>query len=150
MFASNFGYDSGGVFNYSDIYSVETGTSPAVISPSLPVPPVTVPAPPAYTPPITNIPVTPAVTAPQAPSTTAFIRTLSQGMKGTDVVSLQQFLFGKGLLVSPNITGFFGPITRAAVQRYQCQRLSVCSGSESTTGYGLVGPRTRAAIATDI
>ena len=43
------------------------------------------------------------------------------------------------------VTGYFGTRTRDNVRRFQCDTFSLCSGDESS-GYGAVGPRTRAAI----
>jgi len=37
-------------------------------------------------------------------------------------------------------------LTTKAVQRFQCQYQIVCSGAPKTTGYGSVGPRTRAKL----
>lgn len=44
------------------------------------------------------------------------------------------------------VTGYFGPLTLKAVQRFQTKYGIVSSGSPSTTGYGRVGPRTRAKL----
>lgn len=44
------------------------------------------------------------------------------------------------------ITGYFGPLTEQAVQRFQRKHNIVSSGSPETTGYGVVGPATRAKI----
>jgi PKD repeat protein/outer membrane murein-binding lipoprotein Lpp len=74
-------------------------------------------------------------------------RTLSRGSRGGDVASLQQFLIVQGLLSSDSATGFFGSMTEAAVQRWQAQNSIVMYGDASTTGYGVVGARTRVAIA---
>ncbi|MBI5306453.1 peptidoglycan-binding protein [Candidatus Wolfebacteria bacterium] len=41
------------------------------------------------------------------------------------------------------ITGYFGVLTKQAVQRFQSKNNIVYSGDENTTGYGLVGPKTR-------
>ncbi|MDQ5949353.1 MAG: tripartite motif-containing protein 71 [Patescibacteria group bacterium] len=73
--------------------------------------------------------------------------TLSVGMKGSEVVSLQDFLIQKGYL-SKNISpiGLFGQQTRRAVQKFQCDKKIVCSGSENTSGYGFVGKKTLLAI----
>lgn len=84
----------------------------------------------------------------QAVSTTPFFstaltRSLYKGVSGTDVTSLQKFLIKKNYLAAGNVTGYFGPLTRSAVQKYQCSTLSICSGSEVSTGYGLVGKMTR-------
>jgi len=72
---------------------------------------------------------------------------LDFGARGGDVTSLQQFL-AADVSVYPEglVTGYFGSLTRAAVQRYQCKQGIVCGGSAATTGYGRVGPRTLAAI----
>src|SRR3989344_8711380 len=72
---------------------------------------------------------------------------LDFGARGGDVTSLQQFL-AADVSVYPEglVTGYFGSLTRAAVQRYQCKQGIVCGGTAGTTGYGRVGPRTLAAI----
>src|SRR3989344_5037917 len=73
-------------------------------------------------------------------------RTLSLNTKGTDVSSLQQFLRDNAGYTGA-ITGNFGPLTQAAVQKFQREKGIVSSGTPLTTGYGSVGPRTRAALA---
>ncbi len=73
--------------------------------------------------------------------------TLAQGMQGTDVGTLQAFLKHESYFQYPEVTGYFGPITEHAVQAFQKARNIVASGTPETTGFGLVGPRTRAAIA---
>lgn len=75
-------------------------------------------------------------------------RTLSYGSRGADVSQLQLFL---GDWVNPPLfteapTSFFGRITESAVQQFQCKQNIVCSGSPETTGWGVVGPTTRAVI----
>ena len=45
------------------------------------------------------------------------------------------------------VTGYFGPLTRRAVERFQMKYGLVSSGSPTTTGYGLVGPKTRTKLA---
>lgn len=72
---------------------------------------------------------------------------LDFGARGADVTSLQQFL-AADVSVYPEglVTGYFGSLTRAAVQRYQCKQGIVCGGTAATTGYGRVGPRTLASI----
>jgi len=74
-------------------------------------------------------------------------RALSRGSRGSDVISLQQFFIAQGLLDSDSATGFFGPLTEVAVQRWQAQNSIISYGDAASTGYGVIGPRTRAAIA---
>lgn len=45
------------------------------------------------------------------------------------------------------ISGFFGSLTQKAVQRFQVKHGIVSSGTPGTTGYGHVGPKTRATLA---
>ncbi len=73
-------------------------------------------------------------------------RTLALRTRGIDVSALQQFLVAQGLLSSDSATGYFGSLTQAAVQKFQASQGLASSGTPSTTGYGLVGARTRAAI----
>jgi len=83
------------------------------------------------------------------PSSSASCLTLSYNLYAglTDnstngqVSQLQQFL---GV---SSITGYFGPMTQQAVQNWQASHGIVSSGSPDTTGYGFVGPATRAAMA---
>ena len=73
-----------------------------------------------------------------------FSRTLKRGMSGADVSTLQQFLASiPGIYPEALITGYFGNLTYKAVKRYQCQYNIVCQGTEGSTGWGSVGPRTR-------
>jgi len=68
------------------------------------------------------------------------------GSRGSQVEALQRFLVSQNLLSSDSVTGFFGPATQEAVQKYQCARNIVCTGTPDSTGYGAVGPSTRSAI----
>ena len=77
----------------------------------------------------------------------AFKRVLAYGANGDDVVQLQKFLVSQGLLSSDSATGFFGPMTQAAIQKLQATNGIVSSGDPSTTGWGIIGPTTRAWIA---
>lgn len=74
-------------------------------------------------------------------------RNLSFGSRGQDVIELQIFLIAQGDLAVGNNTGYFGRLTVAAVQKWQARNGVVSSGTAATTGYGAVGPRTRAKIA---
>lgn len=79
-----------------------------------------------------------------APSDTfAAVRSLSLGMSGSDVVALQNKLITRKYLAVGKNTGYFGVLTQAAVRKFQCEYGIVCSGS----AYGVVGPRTQAALA---
>lgn len=81
-------------------------------------------------------------------STDAFCqleRVLSQGSRGNDVVSLQDFL-RKNNYFSGESTGLFGPATEASLRQWQKDQGIVSSGSAGTTGWGSVGPKTRAAL----
>jgi len=74
-------------------------------------------------------------------------RNLSRGSRGEDVRQLQVFLMYKSrYLEAGNATGYFGSLTEAAVKKFQCENMNLCSGSAASNGYGAVGPRTRAAI----
>ena len=64
----------------------------------------------------------------------------TDNIAGGQVTKLQRFL-------GVDTTGYFGPATEAAVQRWQAQNGVVSSGSPDTTGYGYVGAKTRAAMA---
>ena len=67
----------------------------------------------------------------------ALYRNLSQGARGEDVVSLQEFLRAEGYL-SANATGYFGPMTRDAVARWQA--------SQGVSAVGAFGPVSRERI----
>ena len=74
-------------------------------------------------------------------------RNLAFGMRGNDVLQLQQFFVTQGLLALDSATGFFGVLTERAVKQFQCTYMNICSGSPGSTGYGAVRSQTRAAIA---
>jgi spore germination protein YaaH len=61
-------------------------------------------------------------------------------MTGSDVTAVQKALIAKGY--STSATGYFGPLTLAAVKKFQCAQNIVCSGGS----YGVVGPKTQAAL----
>ncbi len=66
-------------------------------------------------------------------------RVLYRGVSGDDVSSLQEFL-------GVSVTGYFGTVTEAAVQKAQAQEGIATAGTPGTTGYGAVGSKTRAWI----
>lgn len=93
---------------------------------------------------------TPDTTSPTSVES-IFTETLQVGSTGEDVTLLQEFLaqdpdvYPEGL-----VTGYFGPLTEAAVQRFQEKNNIVSSGNPESTGYGLVGPLTRETLNTSL
>ena len=76
-----------------------------------------------------------------------FIKSLKLKSEGEEVKKLQEFLsHDKEIYPEGLITGYFGHLTREAVQRFQCKHNIICSGDEKTTGYGIVGPKTIAKL----
>ncbi|MDP3735381.1 MAG: Ig-like domain-containing protein [bacterium] len=79
----------------------------------------------------------------------ALYRGVSDITTGGEVSKLQKMLandpsvYPEGL-----ITGYYGQLTEKAVQRWQAKWKIVSFGSPATTGYGVVGPQTRAKIIT--
>lgn len=78
---------------------------------------------------------------------------LKLGDENSTVKTLQEILNQAGYTIANsgpgsagNETEYFGSLTREALRRFQCDKGIICSGDESTTGYGLVGPRTRTAL----
>lgn len=77
-----------------------------------------------------------------------FTAALRLGDKGADVTRLQQLLSEDPSIYPEGLTtGYFGPLTQKAVQRFQKEYGIVSSGDPTTTGYGLVGPKTRVKLA---
>lgn len=74
-------------------------------------------------------------------------RNLYRGMKGDGVRKLQELLArDPQIYPSGEATGYYGFLTQAAVQNFQCKYNLVCGGDPETTGYGIVGPKTMAKI----
>ncbi|MFA5021549.1 MAG: peptidoglycan-binding protein [Patescibacteria group bacterium] len=78
---------------------------------------------------------------------------LKLGDTNSQVKTLQQILNNAGFTVAKSGPGSagkesttFGSMTKKALQRFQCAKKIVCQGSESSTGYGTVGPRTKALL----
>ena len=86
----------------------------------------------------------PQITRAETQSDFLFSKALHRGSFGAEVKKLQE-----ALAVMPDIypekliTGYFGPLTQQAVRRFQTKHDIASSGDENTTGYGLVGPKTR-------
>jgi len=74
-----------------------------------------------------------------------FTHGLAFGDTGEDVRQLQIFLKAQGTSIYPEglITGYFGPLTQKAVERFQVKYGIAGPGDP---GYGYVGPKTRAKI----
>ncbi|MFZ5975248.1 MAG: NlpC/P60 family protein [Bacillota bacterium] len=81
-------------------------------------------------------------------TTTAFAdyytsgKTLSYGMSGSDVVTLQEDLKALGYFTYPTCTGYFGSVTKQSVVNYQ--------KAKKLAADGIVGPATRRALKTDM
>lgn len=99
----------------------------------------TVTATPIATTPVASVSTTQA----ECPSLT---RNLWLGASGADVSRLQVFLRSTGDFTYPEITGYYGSATAAAIKRWQARNDVVSSGTAETTGYGVVGPRTRSML----
>jgi peptidoglycan hydrolase-like protein with peptidoglycan-binding domain len=75
-------------------------------------------------------------------------RVLKLGSTGDDVSRLQRFLAADpSIYPEALVTGYYGPLTEAAVKRWQTKFNIVSSGDAESTGFGVAGPRTAAAIA---
>ena len=78
-------------------------------------------------------------------------RTLVLGARdsatGGEVSKLQTFLVKAGHLNADLVTGYFGNMTQAAVRAWQSASGIVSSGTPATTGFGAIGPKSRAALA---
>ena len=82
-----------------------------------------------------------------APSFAPFKATLKRGMRNNDTKRLQELLASDPSIYPEGlITGYFGPLTEKAIQRFQSKNNIVSSGNPKSTGYGLVGPKTRAKL----
>jgi peptidoglycan hydrolase-like protein with peptidoglycan-binding domain len=91
---------------------------------------------------IGNTTVTPVITSTYS---TPITQTLIYDMTDPQVSTLQSYLISKGYLTSQP-TGYFGTLTEAAVKKLQCEKLAICSGTAETTGWGVVGQRTRSLL----
>lgn len=74
-------------------------------------------------------------------------RQLKRGSSGDDVKALQKILAeDKDVYAEGMVTGYFGEHTEVAIKRLQAKLGIVASGDAATTGYGMVGAKTRAAL----
>jgi len=94
---------------------------------------------------------TPSATSGQAASqakvTITITKVLKLGSENKEVRQLQELLAkDTGIYPEGKVTGYFGALTRKAVQNFQKKYGIASSGNENTTGYGLVGPKTLAKI----
>ncbi len=77
----------------------------------------------------------------------AIVTSLDLGSTGSQVTELQTYLAtNSSIYPSGLVTGYFGPLTAAGVQRFQIAQGIVTSGTPATTGFGRVGPTTMARI----
>ncbi|MBU4348449.1 peptidoglycan-binding protein [Patescibacteria group bacterium] len=90
---------------------------------------------------ITTTTVVPSATS---VSTYKFTKALVYGSESVGVTELQERLTSEGVYSGP-VTGYFGPLTLAAVKKYQEKEGIATSGQ---AGYGNVGPLTRAELNT--
>ncbi len=73
-------------------------------------------------------------------------RNLSKGSTGSDVLELQKFLKKLGYFNYHEFTNYFGSVTEEALKRFQADYGIVNYGNPYSTGFGLLGPKTRAKI----
>ncbi len=72
---------------------------------------------------------------------------LNPGARGQAVTDLQAALKTNSSLYPEGlVTGYYGSLTTKAVQAFQAKYGIVSSGTPTTTGYGRVGPKTRAKL----
>lgn len=96
----------------------------------------------------------PSYTTPAAPaqgpiySCITLSHDVKRGMSGSDIAELQKYLaLNAGIYPQGSVSGVFDVYTETAVQRWQAKNGIVPYGSPETNGFGVVGPRTRAAMA---
>ncbi len=72
-----------------------------------------------------------------------FLKALSVGSRGDDVSALQDFLLKSGYYPNGEVTGYFGNMTKQAVQRFQ-EAQGIAKPGQA--GYGNFGPATRSKL----
>jgi len=82
-----------------------------------------------------------------------YTRNLKVGSVGDDVKQLQQFLNANGFTVATegvgslgNETNYMGKLTVEAIKKFQIKYEIASSGTPETTGFGALGPKTRAKL----
>jgi peptidoglycan hydrolase-like protein with peptidoglycan-binding domain len=81
-----------------------------------------------------------------SPPRTIDLPPMGAGSVGTAVRTLQELLAREpDVYPEALVTGYFGPLTKQAVQRFQLKHGVVSSTGDP--GYGYVGPKTRAKLA---
>jgi len=131
---------------YSLKAQLQTGTQSPIVTPVTPV-----------TPSYGGTPITPSVNSANGLATFQYSRcpdlqfNLERGDRDVNVaveVTMAQRFFAQDTRLYPEgeITGYFGPATERAVQRFQERHGIVARGDYQSTGYGRIGPRTRWAI----
>lgn len=111
--------------------------------------PIVMPSSTAVSVPTSSVPVSPVASSSVATSTVTIVQafnfttTLYLGLRGNAVKALQNILVTQGDLGANYATGFYGALTQKAVQQFQCAQNVVCTGSPWTTGWGMVGGKTR-------
>jgi peptidoglycan hydrolase-like protein with peptidoglycan-binding domain len=94
-----------------------------------------------------STPSTPTAVIPTTPvSSDTLTKNLAPGSTGTQVTVLQHILNADGDYPAAIYTSYYGSLTEAAVKRFQTEQGIVSYGTPDTTGYGAVGPRTRAKL----
>ncbi len=96
----------------------------------------------------------PAQPTPAAPTPSILLnKQLDFGARDPQVKELQKFLNKSGFQVSAQGDGapgfetdYFGPLTQAALQKFQAAKGIASGGDAATTGYGRLGPQTLKAI----
>ena len=75
------------------------------------------------------------------------VRILEVGSRGDDVKELQTFLREEGSYPNGRVTGYFGPLTKKAVQRFQNKyRAEILTPNGFKSATGMVGSATRKKI----
>ena len=95
-------------------------------------------------------------TAPNIKTTSSkfFIKPIKFKTRSEEVKTLQQILnqdsdtqiAQQGAGSPGNETNYFGSLTVKAVKKFQCKHNIICKGSETITGWGSLGPKTRAKL----